>query len=269
MGEGTDDAFLPAWQKVMDLAPEQRPREANYSNVTDSSADPFLQYYTRRFAGSDDVRVTDRAATLDEVIAEAGLDGKVDVVKIDTDGHDLDVIESGRRTLAAGVLAVEVEVQFTGLRNPQSNIFCNIDSALRELGFTLADLTPVRYSRSALPSPFLYDIPAQTQVGGVVWADAVYLRDLLADRTPSEAEAAGARDAARCLALIADRYGLHDWAAELILAFPRLFSGCSDEALLDHLAASVHGEGMTHARLTEQFARDPLGIGRQRAEHDH
>lgn len=241
--EGTETAFRDLWQATVDGRTAPIPTDAGYTNVTDPAADPFQAYYRRRFGGADSPKLTDRIATLDELVTLP----RVDVLKVDTDGADFDVLRGGARTLAT-CLAVEIEVQFHGPVSDTSNVFCNIDSFMRRNGFTLFRLAPVAYSRSALPQPFTYNLPAQTRRGPIAWGDALYVRDGAA--LPPERQ--------RTLALILDLYGLEDAAAEILLRSPGLFDGADDRPLLDHLAAKIHGPGIDFRRVAEAFMSDPL-----------
>ncbi len=262
LGDGPPRTYEQHLGLARDLPPDRRPREANYSNVRDRDTDPFFRYYAQRFAGGTDTHIADRTLTLDDLLGElaAGGDiGDVDVLKVDVDGWELDVLRGARRTLDAGILAVEVEVQFTGLRGPDASVFSNVDAILRSAGLTLVDLQPARYARAALPQPFLYDIPAQNSRGAMVWGDALYMRDLLSDG-PTCSPAM--HEHARRLACIADAYGFHDWAAELVLACPGMFAPVHDAQVLDHLAAASTGNAISYAQLLTEFGRDPLGYGR-------
>ena len=239
-------------------SPDERPLEANYSNLPNPSDDPFFSYYERRFAGGGTTKKSARTTTLDALVREQQL-RRVDVIKIDVDGWELDVLAGSEKTLAAGPLAVEVEVQFTGYRGPKASTFSNIDTLLRRSGLTLVDLQTVRYRRAALPGPFVHDIPAQNATGAVVWGDALYMRDTLAAGPP---ESPAARLDARKQACIADAYGFHDWAAEVVLACPGLFAPIADESILDYLASASTGHPTSYEALIEEFQEDPLGFGR-------
>lgn len=232
--------FVELWRETVNS--KTAPSEANYSNVADPMADPFFAYYAQRFAQQTAPRMTDRSATIDELWS-----GRVDMLKIDTDGWDFDVLRGSESALAS-CLAVEIETQFHGPISATANVFCNIDAFLRERGFSLFRLTPVTYARSALPKPFLYDIPANNHGGQIVWADALYVRDLAGtDVEP---------DRLRTLALILDLYELEDAAAEVLLATPGLFEGA-----LDFLARKVHG--VSYREVTDAFLADPIGFHRR------
>ena len=86
----------------------------------------------------------------------------VDFLKIDTDGGDYQVLLGARELLsAAPVLGVAIEAHFTGLVHEESNTFRNVDRILALAGFSLFDLELYRYSRAALPKPFVYRLPAR------------------------------------------------------------------------------------------------------------
>jgi hypothetical protein len=143
--------------------------------------------------------------TLDALAGE----GRVDLLKVDTDGHDLEVLESGPETLSRA-LAVDVEVQLQGDAHPRANTFANIDALLRRAGFELFDLRLHRHSRAALPAPFLGWGGSPTHLGQTVWGDALYVRDAVA--TPW----APLGERGWTLAAIFELAGLPDCAAELI-----------------------------------------------------
>lgn len=143
---------------------------------------------------------------LDEVFRSSP---QVDVLKVDTDGHDLEVLQSGPRALETA-LSVDVEVQFQGSAHPRANTFSNIDRLLREAGFELFDVRPHRHSRAILPAPFWGSPGSPTRTGQTVWGQALYLRDVVA--SPWE----GLGNRGWILAALFELGGLPDCAAELI-----------------------------------------------------
>ncbi len=248
----SQDERMQLWARVVrgDFAPP--PNEANYANVPDRQNDPFYSHYARLFEqslGLTDVAVTSRRATLDELAGDVALP-EIDLIKIDTDGYDLDVLRGADRTLERTLL-VEIECQFHGPTGPNANVFGNIDTYLRERGFTLLKLAPLSYSRSALPAPFVYpELPAQTVRGPIQWADALYGRDLAAPDCP---ERYRSPRQVRTMACILELYELADVSAELLLRFPEAFEGGSTE-LLDALSAKFFGEGVKYTDVWDRFA---------------
>jgi FkbM family methyltransferase len=179
-------------------------------------------YQQEHFNSGQALKFSERKIALDDYCRDNKI-AKVDFLKIDTDGHDYNVLLSAEELLGAGVLGASVEAVFHGPAHPHSNVFANIDRFMREKGFTLCDLDMFRYARGALPLPFYYDIPAQTRGGAPLWGEAVYFRDL-AD--PNYEAKWGMKFTARdkiVLACLYDLFGLPDCAAELVLKSPDAF----------------------------------------------
>jgi hypothetical protein len=241
--------FRKQWADTV-LGDQQRhPTEANFSNVPTPLSDPFYGHYQRLFEQSLGVSTphwSQECATLDQIVKRHGLT-EVDLLKIDTDGYEHDIL-TGATDLTERCLAMEIEIQFHGPDNDGANVFSEIDRFLRRRGFSLAKLVPYTYARSALPRPFLYpDLPAQTHGGPIQWGDALYIRDPL---LPGAA-AMTARQT-QILAAILDIYGLEDYAAEIVLAYPDAFPGV-DGALLDALTRKIHGDSYSYSRVIKEF----------------
>ena len=178
----------------------------------------------------------------------------VDFIKIDTDGHDFQVLLGAEELIRrGGALGFSIEAQFHGASHDYANTFANIDRFMRSHGFSLFDLDAYRYSRAVLPAPFAHDIPAQTVTGQVMWGEAVYFRDLgdpdyermwPYDVTPERVVK---------LASLFDLFGLPDCAAELLLAR----SDAAPRSLLDDLAAEVSRESISYQELIGRFESDP------------
>lgn len=126
--------------------------------------------------GQKTTSFTDKRISIDTYTKEHGIDN-VDFIKIDTDGHDYEVLLGAEQTLKRSVLGVSVEVPFHGPVHPHANVFCNIDRFMRDCGFSLHVLDSYPCSKGALPAPFSHKFPAQTTKGQVLWGDAIYFRD--------------------------------------------------------------------------------------------
>jgi FkbM family methyltransferase len=219
-------------------------------------------YVQQQFNAGAPVQWSARRITLDDYL-DPGEYGRVDFVKIDTDGHDIEVVLGADKILSAGgALGLMVESQFHGAVHEFENTFANIDRLLRRQGFTLFDLVPYRYSRAELPAPFAWDIAAQTTTGQVLWGEAVYLRDL------------GSRDYDRMwpgyeitpervmkLACLFDLFDLPDCAAELIVNRGTGLAAADREELLDAL---VGGEPGSYAAHVASFEADYTSFFRSR-----
>jgi FkbM family methyltransferase len=156
------------------------------------------------------------ADALDDVVAANGV-GDVDFIKADTQGSELLVLKGAERTLRASVIGVEVEVEFAPIYSGQP-LFADVDAYMRELGYLLFDLRPCYWKRGA-----------GRAIGGprgqIIWADALYLRDVAGfgraiAGLPADARAAKVLKAVSISLL----YGYYDYALEIITALGAHFS---------------------------------------------
>jgi hypothetical protein len=182
----------------------------------------------------------------------------VDFIKIDTDGSDYQVLLGARELLAkCPVLGVAVECQFHGPVHEAANTYTNIDCLLRKLGFTLFDIEVYRYSRAALPKPFVYRIPAQTTSGQVLWADALYLRDLGERGYEAKWSAPLSERKILKLACLMEIFGMEDCTAEVLVQYrDRLTTLVNVDACLDLITPELKGERLSYVRYLEQFEKN-------------
>jgi len=210
-----------------------------------------LDYAAQVFNAGAPAVYTDRRVVLDDYIQARDRES-VDFIKIDTDGHDFQVLLGADELIrAGGVLGFSIEVWFHGSSHDHANTFANIDRFLRARGFSLFDLESYRYSRSELPAPFVYDLPAQTVSGQVMWGEAVYFRDLAMPEYEQMWQYAVTTERVVKLACLYDLFGLPDCAAELLLARKDLI-GAPVSALLDDLAAPS-----SYDEYIGRFSADP------------
>jgi FkbM family methyltransferase len=186
----------------------------------------------------------------------------IDFIKIDTDGSDYQVLRGARRLLSeTSVLGVGIESQFHGPVHGESNTFRNIDRLLTGNGFSLFDLEVYRYSRSSLPRPFVYRIPAQTHGGQVLWGEALYLRDAGKRGYENEWHIRLAPEKILKLLCLFEIFGLEDCAAELLLQYRQTLDAMLPvNECLDLLAAAVSGSKTSYAQHTGRFERDPASF---------
>lgn len=216
-----------------------------------------MNYVKEVFNAGAEVRLTDRHISLDDYVLQSGIHN-VDFVKIDTDGHDIEVILGGKEMLRAqGVLGISVESQMHGAAHPYSNTFANIDRLLREWGFSLFDLDLWRYSRRSLPDNFYYQIPAQTMTGQIQWGEAVYFRDLARpDYEQMHGFAAGLAKKIKLTCLF-ELYGLPDCSAQILVQLQEQTGDRFFSTLLDELVKTYRGSRLPYAKFLEHFDADP------------
>ena len=101
---------------------------------------------------------------------------QVDFIKLDTEGSELDILKGAINTLKKSVLGLSIEVEFGQCHKGQP-VFSDVDSFLRPLGFHLFDLSIYRHDRKSIRMPSSSPIPTTTEIGQVIWGQALYFRD--------------------------------------------------------------------------------------------
>jgi FkbM family methyltransferase len=226
-----------------------------FDRTSAAAADRGLQtsYIQQFFNSGAPIVLTDRSVVLDDYVA-ADERGAVDFVKIDTDGHDIEVILGAEAIMrAGGILGFMVEAQFHGPLHDFANTFTNIDRIVRQHGFTLFDLPAYRYSRAELPAPFLSDRCAQTTSGQIMWAKAVYFRDLGSTHYDRMWSYEVTPERVMKLACLFELFNLSDCAAELLQNRGSFLDEPTRAVLFDLL---VSGEPGSYAALTTAFNTD-------------
>lgn len=201
-------------------------------------------------------RLAQEQSGLSEFLRAAGVE-RVDFVKIDTDGSDLQVIRSFEDSIRSSqTLGFLVEVPFTGSADDGVHTFHNVDRTLKRYGFLLCDLTVHRNSRAVLPAPFQYRLFGSTAWGQPTWADAVYLRDAghpdylrFGELPPSKLLK---------LACLYELFRLPDCAVEILLSHREQLTSLVDvERLLDLLTPSLDGQRVDYRDYVAVFEQDP------------
>jgi FkbM family methyltransferase len=159
---------------------------------------------------------------------------RADFLKVDVEGADLDVLKGGGDALR-GAFGVQVEMSILE-RNVGAPVMPEVDRWLRDKGFVPFAVLREHWIRAN-------GIHGANSRAQLVWADAVYFRDLSwlqsTMRAAGEAEAAGLLSRAVALLLV---YQAHDMAWDLIEGVRRE-PGIS-AALIEDLQAAVRGSVM-------------------------
>lgn len=153
--------------------------------------------------------------TLDAWAAEAGVH-RVDLIKLDTQGSELDILRGARRLLGS-VRALEVEVELNPIYQGQP-LFGDVDRFLREHDFVLWRLghlvhygLPGALSEVAVEDRQFFDsrpVVFQGRGGQLFWAHAFYVRREIAFGPYRSGRETALRDA-----YIAGALGFDDLAA--------------------------------------------------------
>jgi FkbM family methyltransferase len=143
---------------------------------------------------------------LDELVRRDGF--QPDVLKVDTQGSELMVLQGAEVALQSTVLA-EVEVSFFR-RYMDQPLFTDIEDYMSEQGFELIDLLKLKRYRSANSFGIRNEgVRANDRSGRVAYADAIFLR-----RENEILERGGSSLLKAVVALVA--YGKADMAARLL-----------------------------------------------------
>lgn len=136
---------------------------------------PLMQSYRKKGAHAEVVdRVKVPVTTLDALAATDGF--APDVLKIDTQGSELQVLAGARAVLASSVVLAEVEVSFL-MRYHGQPLFDDIVSTMRVHGFELIELQRLkRYrARNALDIANV-GLGGGQRAGRIAYGDAIFLR---------------------------------------------------------------------------------------------
>src|SRR5260370_20778915 len=176
---------------------------------------------------------------LTEFVKQHEIDA-LDFIKVDVDGEDLYALLSGEELMACReTLGFELEVNFFGTASETDNTFHNTDKLMRKHGYELFDLTVRRYSKRSLPTPFVLNMPAQTEWGAPLQGDAFYARDVVGEIGRSASRSWPTVKLFKLIALH-QLFRLPDCAAEILLAFEKQLSQLVDvKHLLDLLTPEL------------------------------
>lgn len=203
-------------------------------------------------------RLSTQKVAIDE-FAEHHQIGCIDFVKIDTDGRDLEAAAScGDAIRRTNILGFMIECCFAGSDDPTENSFYNVDAFMRGHGFVLYALTANRYSRAALPAPFLYPALYQTVSGQPIWGDMIYLRDGASkDYRTVWGDDLSVTKLLK-LACLYELFQLTDCAAELVLAHQdRIRQMVDPTVLLNLLTPRLRNQDRSYSEYLQLFEDHP------------
>jgi FkbM family methyltransferase len=154
--------------------------------------------------------------SLDEFVRDYNIP-TIDFLKLDVEGSELDILQGAETILQNSVLGLSLEVLFHASMRHQPT-FSEIDRFLQAMGFQLFDLDIYRHARRTLSLPM--KPLGNTDIGQVLWGQALYLRDGVAQIGQSTLTGWGEWDRTRILKLasLMEIFTLPDCALELIQA---------------------------------------------------
>jgi FkbM family methyltransferase len=211
-------------------------------------------------------RETIELITLDDWCSENGLE-RVDLVKLDTQGSELDILRGAKHTLE-GVSVVQTEVEFNPMYAGQP-LFGDVDRYLRERGFVLWQLDNLSHHRQhgarvrLRPGVHNFDFDAVRfthRSGQLFWADALFVRAEMAAADPASDWHTALRRACLATAL-----GLGELAGLALDTYARSLHG-AERDVVEKARSLLPPPDNEVERLTDQVGRDPRWS--QRLESD-
>lgn len=137
------------------------------SSLLEPNAEALEGFLVKDYLFIDKI-TTVRTSTLSNWAGEYQI-GAVDFIKIDVQGAELEILQSGDEVLQ-DCLGLQTEVEFIPLYKQQP-LFPEVDCFVRERGFLLFDLQRVYNKRTSVPKEL-------RSRGQLTWGDALYLRDI-------------------------------------------------------------------------------------------
>ena len=228
---------------------------------------PFTNRYRMlKFAevGTESVRTR----ALDDVLFDArGAETHWgELIKLDTQGTELEILRGAERTLAERTVAVLTEVAFCEIYAGQA-LFSEIELWLRERGFSFYGFSALHYR-----SRKLLDKRLEAGRERALWSDAVFFRDPLPGGPPTARLSDRQLHVLFCCALL---LGYFDFALELA---GETWAGAEERArverLVRRLAANPPERALAEVgKLAAQVGASPedatLHVGRFVDRHRH
>lgn len=241
-----EDAFVVSHSKEPWGAPSNMhsPRSTQFAWWKLTSFDNVKE----NFNAGQKVEHSKSQITLDERLGSVD----VDFIKVDTDGHDFQVLEGASGIIERKqLLGALIEVRFHGRQTDRANLWRNVDRILAGSGLSLFDIRVKRYSRAALPAMDTSSGPAKPSFadGQVDWGDALYLRDLCAPDYERMWNVVYSKRKYVLLAALFNILGYEDCAAEVIQTHRDKFS--YPDHCLNLLAQEKYGR--SYAEHMAQF----------------
>lgn len=178
----------------------------------------------------EDITVSLR--TLDGVLSEHDTSWSPDFIKIDIEGADLEVLQSGTNALSSS-FGVQIEVSFMD-RNVGSPGYGTVDEWIRAQGFVPHLLLREHWVRSN-------GLHSANSAAQIAWGDAVYFRpmDWIIEKLKASPETAERNLSAYVSILLV--YGRHDYSHDIVsqAAGAGCISPANRAALIESIKASM------------------------------
>lgn len=196
------------------------------------------------------------AVSLDTFAAREAVD-RVDFIKVDVEGAELDVLRGAARMLAeCGVMGIKTEFWWDPVIKGQPS-FAELDTFLRQAGFRFFDAQLHRYPRQTLPAGRLdgrRKDDGHTEValdprpfGQAFTGDALYFRDPVGERIEGRTTISWTWDRLLRLCGLFDVFDYGDCAIEILEHFrDSLAEHCAVDEAIDLSTPLVAGQAVRY-----------------------
>ncbi|MCR4324871.1 MAG: FkbM family methyltransferase [Candidatus Curtissbacteria bacterium] len=190
-------------------------------NLPSSSFLKARSFFLQRFPDEVNLRVKKvievQTTTLD-TFAKDNEVPYVDFIKLDIEGGELFALKGAVETLSKNVLGVSAEIAFSRTLESQP-LFSDLDVFLRNLGFELFDLSPIRLGRKSI-----FKSPGIQDSGQVISAHVLYFRDAVGEILKAKNSRSKFWNEVRLLKLASfmEIFGLIDCSIEVLQTARRL-----------------------------------------------
>jgi len=210
---------------------------------------------------STDASLADRKISISQFVHDRGI-RNIDLIKIDTDGTDLEVAISCEDIIRkCNLLGFMIESRYIGSFHDTESNFPNIDRFMRRNGFCLFAMSVHSYSRADLPAQFEYPMIAKTVSGQPMWGDLVYLRDAASPEYSTIWGSELSTVKLLKLACLFELFSLPDCTAELINKYSQRISNIVDtRKLLDLLTPPLNGKILSYEEYNKRFREEPTSF---------
>jgi len=181
----------------------------------------------------------------------------IDFMKLDVEGAELDILRGVGEDFEQKLIGISTEAYFKSWAKGSST-FADLDVFLRERGFVLYDLPLLRWEKkSTSPYMFTDGIFGPTDRGQVIFTQALYLKDAVAELAIPRLRKSWSAERILKLASIMELYQLEDCAIELIQAASArgLLASYNVDEMIDLLTPPLDGRDVTYKQYVAHIRR--------------
>ncbi len=121
---------------------------------------------------------------------------QIDFMKMDTEGTELEILQ-GAKNMLKGVLGLDIEIAFQQYHADRP-VFRDVDTYLHKHNFSIYDLDCYRHARKSLPN-LKKAIVYPSDHGQILWAQGLYMKDMIGNRNNANIVSKGRILKAICL----------------------------------------------------------------------